>query len=253
MFKKNAENRKISIAITTYNRSAMVLESVQSVLNDERVSEIIVRDDCSNISTFDDLCGLLLQNSKKCKILRNEKNRGPFDNKVLAVSECKSDWTILLDSDNSIEKKYLDKLFDIKQWSEDQIYCPSYARPKFDMRYFSGKILTINEIKKECLKGDRSLVKLLLNTGNYFVPTKKYVDLLKPFLGISVTASDVLAANYIWLSNMNKLKVVKGLEYDHRIHAESSFIKDEQNAKKVGNEICDHIANGNSASTFFGR
>ena len=42
-----AEDRKISIAIPTYNRSDMTINAFLSVYDDKRVAEIVIVDDVS--------------------------------------------------------------------------------------------------------------------------------------------------------------------------------------------------------------
>ena len=57
-----AEDRKISIAIPTYNRSDMTINAFLSVYDDKRVAEIVIVDDESDLGMFNklkDVCDYL--------------------------------------------------------------------------------------------------------------------------------------------------------------------------------------------------
>ena len=99
----------ISISIPSFNRSDLTIRSFISVLNDSRVSEIVINDDASNIDIYDDLCSKVksLENDK-IKVFRNSENIGSFLNKRKSVSLSTNEWVILLDSDNIVNTDYLD-------------------------------------------------------------------------------------------------------------------------------------------------
>lgn len=57
---------KISLAIPTFNRTNFVIESFQNVLGDDRISEIVIRDDFSNINEYSEMVNLIKKiNNKK--------------------------------------------------------------------------------------------------------------------------------------------------------------------------------------------
>jgi glycosyltransferase involved in cell wall biosynthesis len=99
---------KISLAITSHNRSNKTIRSFSNVLSDDRITEIIIVDDHSDDKNFNDLSNQInLLKSPKLKIHRNTKNLGAFLNKCRAIDLTSNDWVILLDSDNIIDIHYL--------------------------------------------------------------------------------------------------------------------------------------------------
>src|SRR6188768_255025 len=89
---------KLTLAITTYQRSDMVLEVFEKIYDHPLIDEIVIVDDASEWDTY---CKLseLLYHKEKVKLFRNEKNLGMSRNKAEAVSKAKNDWVILFDSD----------------------------------------------------------------------------------------------------------------------------------------------------------
>lgn len=39
--------RKLSLCITTWNRTSLVHEAISKIIDDERISEIVINNDCS--------------------------------------------------------------------------------------------------------------------------------------------------------------------------------------------------------------
>ena len=72
----------ITLSISNYNRTDWVIRSFINVINDDRISEIIICDDFSEIGNFEKLSQLINQlNSKKISLYRNDSNQGAFLNK----------------------------------------------------------------------------------------------------------------------------------------------------------------------------
>jgi glycosyltransferase involved in cell wall biosynthesis len=225
------DNRKVSIAITTYNRPGITHKAIEEVLYDSRVSEIIVLDDCSDIDNFNILCDNLKNRDrdKKIKISRNVENLGMMWNKVLAVSLCSNEFAILFDSDNILPISYIDILYKLDHWFTDVIYCPDYAIPNFDYTMFGGRMFDKEKSKKYI---DDPQFSMMMNTCNYFVPKTNFV---KSFVdNDSIKASDTIWIAYNWLKQGNKFHVVKDMQYYHAISEDSGFLKDcDYNMKKA--------------------
>lgn len=216
--------RQISVAIPFYNRSQFIDETLENLLEDNRVSEIIISDDCSNRKEYKNLKSKVAPHRAKIKLFRNRCNWGPLKNKYLAISRCTGERAILLDSDNSLTKNYIDKLYEIKYWEPNVIYCPDYARPSFCYKEYVGGIIDIEKAKE--ILTDRKKAKQfrkLLNTGNYFVDVKNYVTSMEEHKDISAYHGDVIITNYFWLRRGFALKIVEGLEYEHRMHDGSNM------------------------------
>jgi len=218
------DNRTLSIVIPTYNRYQMTLESFVQVLDDPRVDDIVIVDDCSTddsyeqLLTYKDHIQETLVNTT-IEIYQNEKNIDCYQNKKTAVEYSTNEWCILLDSDNIIDKTYLDKLFEITDWSVDTIYTPSFAKPHFDFRSFAGATIHKNNVAQ--LLHQFSNLEVCLNACNYFVNREEY---LLCFDGSKEpVTSDSIFYCYNWLRSGNQIEVVSGLEYEHRIHDGSHY------------------------------
>jgi glycosyltransferase involved in cell wall biosynthesis len=219
------DDRKISIAIPTYQRFEMLFESFEKVYDDERVSEIIIVDDESDKELFEKIRERCF-NLPKIKLYRNAGNRDCYENKYTAISFVTNDWAILLDSDNVISKKYLDKIFSL-EWDGNTSYMPSFAEPNFNYNEMAGMTLSrenIAEIIKFRMCGT------MLNCSNYFVNALQYMKVWQP--DIDPHTADSLLQNYNWFNAGNKMLVVPGLTYFHRVHDGSHY---KQNVHKTGN------------------
>lgn len=218
------ENRQISICIPTYNRYQMTLESFAQVLDDPRVSEIVIVDDCSTDDSYTQLVEYTTHIQEtlvytKIEIYRNDSNQDCYWNKRIAIEHATEDWCILLDSDNIIDKTYLDTLFAIQDWNPDTIYTPQFARTAFDFRAFAGTTLSRNNIRQQ-LQIHNNL-ETCLNAANYFVNREEYLLCFDE--SNDPVTSDSIYTCYNWLHSGNNIYVVPGLEYDHRIGHASHY------------------------------
>lgn len=127
---------KLSLAITTYLRYEMTVESFAQVIDDPRIDDIVILDDCSTDGSYEKLRDHFAGN-KKVRVIRQAQNRGMLVNKFHAVGYCKNEWVALIDSDNVIGKSYLDAIFsitvypDLLQLYKDTIYVPEFSKPTF--------------------------------------------------------------------------------------------------------------------------
>lgn len=213
----NFMDRKISIAIPTYNRSEMTIESFYDVYNDERISELIIVDDASDLDIYEDLksmCDAL----PKVKLYRNLTNQDCYRNKMTAISYATNEWCILLDSDNKIDKSYLDRLFEIEGWDANTSYMPSFAAPTFNYQQYSG--LTISRENVASYMG-RPLFDTMLNCMNLFVNRGEYLRLWESVE--NPHTADSILFNYNWFKGGNRMYVVPSLTYQHLIHDGSHY------------------------------
>lgn len=221
--------RQISVTIPHYNNARFMRETLEYILNDERISEIIICDDCSK--DFEELQSIVSEfNNNKIVLQQNERNLGCYHNKLHSVSKCTNDWAILLDSDNIIKKDYIDTLFNIEEWNTNTIYAPVWAKT------FPGensKNLNYNKFKNQTMTGynylqnfDDIVFKCLINTCNYFLPVKQYQNIMKKYSYerniIDCLDSAVLFTD--WICNDNKIFVVENLVYAHRCHPNSNYV-----------------------------
>lgn len=201
----------ISLAITTYNRCELLLESFKRVLDNDFVSEIIIVDDCSNLRLFKCMEGLL-PNNHKIKLFRNETNLKPFLNKIEAVKKCTNDWVILFDSDNIIDNDFIEVVKNLKK-EEDTIYLPemTYDTHKNIVSDFRG----FGELTKSNAKTDQKTM-LFMGISNYLINKNKYLEVVKN-KDVNCYASDTIYASYLWLLAGYKIKTLPA-SYIHRVH-----------------------------------
>lgn len=201
--------KTLSLCLTNHNRDRMLFESFEQVLGDERVSEIVIVDDYSE-DRFWRKVQNYCEGKEKIKLFRNRKNLGCYKNKREAISNATNEFVIIFDSDNIMTKEYIDKIYS-EEWEPNTILAPDYV-VSFDYRHFGGKIITRNTVKTYTRQ---VRFDCLINTMNYFVHKENY---LKVWDGsIEPWTADTIYQNYRWLDSGRSIKVVKGLEYNHRI------------------------------------
>ena len=205
----------ISLCLTNHNRTQMLYESFEQVLNDDRISEIVISDDCSDPAIYQDIVWKFLGHSK-VKVYRNEKNIDCYKNKKRAVELATNDWVILFDSDNILTTKYIDAIGIYE--NPKVLYQPCFARPHFDFRPFQGEAITKHNVKRFA---DNVKFQTMLNAMNYFVNRNEFLMVWDGH--IDPVTSDSLFQNYNWLKAGNTIVVREGMEYDHRVHAGSHY------------------------------
>jgi glycosyltransferase involved in cell wall biosynthesis len=243
----------ITLAIPSYNRSDYVIESFLGVVSDNRITEILVIDDCSDQEIYDNLLNLIecLKISElkgffhKIKILRNEKNLGSFGNKLRCVEESKNDWVILLDSDNSIDTSYINSIENKRE--EKTIYTPVHAicnSSHLDYTKYSGFSMDKNSYSKNIPRKEDPMLGSILNTGNYFFYKKNYLLAVRTESSIlNSFAADAFYLIYLWMKNIDgaKIQVVENMRYKHRLHEGSHWINNSNASNLFVDEIIEKI------------
>lgn len=220
------DNRKISLCITTYNRYELTLEAFAQVANDERISEIVIVDDCSESEIYKKL-ETAVSFCKKVKLFYNLVNEDCYRNKRTAVSFSSNEWCVIWDSDNIMTTDYLDKIFAIDNWDENTFYQPAFARPLFDFSAYAGMTINRHNVAEIF---DRPMASTMFNAMNYFVNRDRYLEVWQS--DIDPHTADSILQNYNHLANGGEIYVVPHLEYDHRVHNGSHY---KLNNHKTGN------------------
>lgn len=224
----------LTLAITTYNRYEMLLESFAKVISDPRIDEVLIMDDASDPEYWNKIKELPKFNPK-IKVVRQLENRGMSVNKKDAIFHSKNEWVLIGDSDNEFDTDYLDALERI--WNKaDQpnkfwIYSPSFAKPTFDYRKFEDYVFNIDDLPK---LNDPNC-NCLFNTCNYVVNREEYLKVWQE--NKAMKGSDTIWLNYLWLKAGNSLYVVPGMYYFHRVHSGSGFMQDADYNMKKSEEI----------------
>lgn len=211
------DNRKISLCITTYNRYQETLESFVQVANDDRISEIVIVDDCSDLEIYQKL-KIAVEFCDKVKLFRNINNQDCYRNKKHAISFALNEWCIIFDSDNILTKEYIDRLYQIPVWDYETIYQPAWAQPAFYFRPYEGLTFTKENIAENL---HRPMLSTMLNAMNYFVNRDKYSSVWQK--DINPHTADSILQNYNHLASGGKIYVVPGMFYEHRIHNGSHY------------------------------
>lgn len=219
---------KLSLAITSFNRYEMTVESFAQVIDDPRIDDIVILDDCSTDGSFEKLVEHFKGN-EKVRVIRQAQNRGMSINKLHAILYAHHSWVIILDSDNIIEPGYLDAL-EKMPFDEYTILCPVFAKPQFDFRKFSGKTFDLSSAPKAMADDSFNMA---MNCCNYVVNKAHYKNAHDHQYGH--VATDTVWFNYNWLKYGGKFHFVPGMEYFHRVHPGSGFLQDaDYNMKKAG-------------------
>lgn len=233
----------ISVAIPHYNNSCFIKDLLDPLLKDERINEIIICDDYSNDYTkLKEIINSI--DNDKIKLYRNENNIGCYHNKLNTITKCTNEWSILIDSDNIINKDYIDELYAL-EWNDNCIYAPMWAKTfpgeiSPNLNYSIYRNILID--KQICAKEYYNIkMQCLMNTCNYFIPVKKYIETMKKYKydRMYIDAIDSLILFTDWIKNNNKILVVDNLIYKHRLHKNSNYVKSQSH--KYSKNIIDKI------------
>lgn len=231
------DERKIIIAITSHgDRTQWLRQTIQNVADDPRISEIVIRDDGSGAEYEAKLEELERLNLFKVNVVLMENTGSSFMAKYRLMenlNQCEQGHVILLDSDNVIDKDYIDTLFKTPVWDPMVIYAPEQAGI-FSYRELSGFLIN-NEMAGQLLRSNiRSCFEMALNTQNYFINIQTYCKFIKP--DYEPFAADGIYVNRILLENGVSFNVVPGLRYQHTIHPGSTYLKKASKSIVVSNE-----------------
>jgi glycosyltransferase involved in cell wall biosynthesis len=213
----------ISLCITTYNRTDLLFESFAQVIDDDRISEIVIVDDHSDIEVFNRVFDYT-RSIPKVKLYRNEKNLDCYRNKREAVGKASNEWVIIFDSDNILTKAYVDRLA-INPVDPKKIWQPEFARPHFDFRKYFNNGLAGNPYDRHNIAKviHEPTFQTMLNAMNYYVNRDEFIRVWDASESLDPVTSDSLFFNYNWLKEGNRIFVVNGLEYEHRVHDGSHY------------------------------
>lgn len=219
----------ITLALTTWNRDSLTVNSFRYVLNDDRITEIVIVDDCSDERIYNNLSSMV-DGMPKVKLYRNEKNLGCYHNKRKAVELSSNEWVILFDSDNVIKPDYLDAIDDVDRDKDyiDTIFQPEFAKPHFDFRSFSGMVISKENVNWLIAKPHFTT---MLNAMNFFVNREEFLKVFDQAKEEPWTA-DSIYFNYLWLKAGNAIYVTPGMQYEHLVHEGSHY---KANVHKTGN------------------
>ena len=215
---------KLTLAITTYQRTDLLYESYSKVIDHPLISEVVIVDDCSNDNVWEHLKKNCIH--PKIKLYRNEQNLNMSRNKREAISKASNEWAIILDSDNILYPEYLDAVEktwlndEARSWyGQDVIMCPSFAEPDFNFKDYSDLMIDKDNAKNFLQDG---MFRVFLNTCNYVVNRDEYLKVYK--YDETIKESDTIYFNTLWMQAGNAFYVVPGMKYHHRKHSGSGWL-----------------------------
>ncbi len=223
----------LTLAITTFNRMEMTLESFSKVVNHPRIDEILILDDGSPQNVVDAIAEAT-KDVPKIVVMKQAQNRGMMQNKADAVALAKNEWVILFDSDNVLFEQYVNS---IPQFLDPSvIYVPAFAEPNFDMTRLAGKLIDARTyqlyVGLECFAW-------FLNVCNYVVNRDRYAKIYE--FNNAIKGTDTAYFAYNWLTSGGRFYVMPGAHYKHRVHDGSEFMKDVNYNMQKAEEILQKI------------
>ena len=190
----NDDHPLISIIIPVFNRKQLVLEAVQSALDQTfRHVEVVVVDDASDDGTYE----VLKTIESSIVLLRHKKNKGQAAARNTGINACSGKYVLFLDSDDRLEPDAIETLWSLfqplekknKLWGVcygkrltcDSALSPVKTKPK---KYYSGFILPY------------LLKENIVRTGTYIV-RKSILEETGGFKEDLVVKEDLLLLFYI--------------------------------------------------------
>ncbi len=232
----------ISFAVTAFNEMSegrlhgqRIADCIRAAIDHPAVDEVMIIDDGSE--DYDRMADKVFQHHPPCGVVTvgtNPENLGVFGNKIEAVADCRGDWVITCDSDNVMDKEFIDRIAGMDK-QPDTWYCPSFAKTHFDYRELIG----LYDLANIHTMFDKPIGNCCVNTGNQTVHRESFMkvfgrfrgqraDLLLPnWLELTETqrkdkywrlvfdACDSLILNMQWLYAGNRMQVTERMEYDH--------------------------------------
>lgn len=214
---------KISLCIATFNRTNLLYDSFNSVIDDPRIDEVVIVDDHS---THQGIPVWLRFISKYAKVtlVQNVCNIGASANKARAITFARNEHCIIFDSDNVMRPDYLDALEPHTSLLTDNvILCPCKARPNFDFTPYQGHVFGLDYIKQHM--GER-MFDICLNVCNWAIARRPFLMAYQPHPELK--GADGIWFLKGWLEAGYRFMIVPGMEYDHLVHAGSNWLANEE-------------------------
>ena len=226
----------VTFAVTAYeelskrrSNGALIRRCLRSAQDHPGIDEIVVVDDASL-----DVDGLrtILKDFPKASIFRNETRLRVFGNKIEAVLRSRGDWVITCDSDNMMDRAFIDMAIEATAGPSSACFCPTFARPHFDYRDMRGSWDRhgIRVIAKHPRFG------CFINTGNQTVHREAFAKVFGEYRGKPLSSfmpallgtgqgypdaawdgNDSRIFNWLWLRAGNILVAESGMEYEHAV------------------------------------
>lgn len=207
----------ISFCVPTYNRYDLTVRCINSILNDDRINDIVCVDDASTDDSFNRLKEYF-SGIDKVRLYQNESNMDCYFNKFIAVSKAINKYCVVADSDNVFGLDYIDAVYK-HGWDERVSIMPSFAYPTFNYKEYVGT--TIDRTNVAEMMG-RPMFDTMLNCMNFFINRDEYLNIWDSH--INPHTADSIYFNYKWFERGNKMFVAPDMKYGHTIHEGSHYV-----------------------------
>jgi len=245
---------RFSVGIPHFNRGAKIYRPLFNLLNHPAVGEIVIVDDGSEPSEFSALerAVAAVDPSGRVKIHRRERNLGALRTKLECVERSASEWVLVLDSDNTAFRRYLDRLAALEAPSADVFYSAGWAFPHFPFHEFAGLKIGFDMAADLTVSGALRRI-YIINDGNYLVHRDSYIRSVSAIGTVDSDVADVMLVNYHWLSQGGLLEVLPAASYFHRVHKGSFWNLTQDESRKRVAELFSRFERGLRWDEKFGR
>lgn len=243
---------KFSVAIPIHNRGRFLYRPLFNLLGHPGVSEIVIFDDCSAEDDYAQLEKTVgeLETPVPIRLLRQSFNRKALVNKRCAVEQCREDWVLLLDSDNTAFRSFLDALAQLSCPRENFFYCASFAFPRFRFQALGYEPI---DFPAACrMTADGRLRRFyLINDGNCLVNRQTYLEASGKLGDPVADQADAMLVNYELLSMGGALQLLRETTYYHRVEAGSRWIGNAAASKTRALAIFDRLVSNRRSDEVF--
>ncbi len=249
------DKKLISVVIPTYNRSALVVKALYSVLKQTYKNfEIIVVDDNSTDNTKKIIKGIKDKHqdkrNKRIILIKNKHKKGPGGSRNTGMELAKGDYIAFLDSDDLFLKNHLSDCVSILEKHPDisLIFGRAvYMQNGKEVEYMTPNLIKkISSIKDKVDKGDyilfnKFLFDEILEKGCFF--NLSTVVMRRTIIDSGFFQNEKLFGpeDYeYWqrISNYFKFAFIKKPQIIYNLHKENiSYFSSEKNTKKHFNEF----------------
>lgn len=234
-----------SVGIPHYNRGALIHRPLKNILSHPAITEILIVDDGSSVEEYKRLNDSLnyLGNPQKVAVIRREENRGALETKRECVEKAINNWVLVLDSDNTIFRSYLNSLSCLQDPDPKIFYTSSWAFPCFPFHRLNGERINFENACRLTKEGTLRKV-FIFNDGNYLVHRDTYLENVNPLSNIKAEAADVMVVNYKSLSSGISLMTLPGTAYYHRIDPSSFWLRTKNKSRERILDIFQRLEQG---------
>lgn len=236
---------RFSVGIPHYNRGRLIYRPLFNLLDHPAVEEVVIVDDGSREEEYLALVEFVdsLGCGERVKVFRREENGGALLTKLECVERCGSEWVLVLDSDNTAFRGYLDALGEIQDLDTGIFYCARWAWPLFPFHDFSGIRIDFEKSGEWTRSGLLKRV-FIFNDGNYLVNRQAYMDSVNSMGRIASDVADVMVVNYNWISSGGRLEILPCSSYFHRVDDSSFWNRTAEESKRRVMEVYGFLAAG---------